>query len=325
MIEADTLETDLQRQALSKEIPGEIVIHNTSGEGFAPIAGCWNIALPVHEWSRYPEPWSRRLNCFDEIWVTSQHVYKILLKSNVHKPILFLPPGLDTCHWRGKTEWKVRAKPHFYFCGESHFRKGHHLLINGFLRAFPATGEALLTIKTNSDCDWEAPRADIIFDKRKLDRQQMLETYANYDFYISASLGEGLGLPVAEAILSGLPIAANFWGGHTSLLKRGSFFKIAHRLIDQPFSSRPEYYALRQKCALSDSEAVSNTLKIIKNYTKAEGLQRMAHSAKEHLLCNYGIVNAGRKIKCRLEQIQTAARIKGSSEESLPSKAVLRS
>ncbi|MBF0171230.1 MAG: hypothetical protein HQK87_09110, partial [Nitrospinae bacterium] len=60
---------------------GGVVFHNTIGPKFAPVEGSVNIAMPLHEWSRYPAAWGERLERFDQIWVASHHIATLLAKS----------------------------------------------------------------------------------------------------------------------------------------------------------------------------------------------------------------------------------------------------
>ena len=157
----------IRRKTLSEKLKNEVVVHNTLGDSFIPIKGCYNIALPFHEWSEYPKNWIKLLNKFDEIWTTTDHVLEVLTRGGITTPVFRLPPALDSENIPEKRNWSLSEKPKFYFVGEPHFRKGHHLLMQGFMRAFPKAGEASLTIKTSPSCEWESPRDDIILIKEK--------------------------------------------------------------------------------------------------------------------------------------------------------------
>ncbi len=293
-----------ERTNLSQKTCGEVVFHNTLGSSFIPIDGCYNIALPAHEWSEYPKDWIQLLNNFDEVWTTTDHVLEVLTRGGITTPIFRLPPALDSENIPEKQNWNLSEKPKFFFVGEPHFRKGHHLLIQGFMKAFPEKGEALLTIKTSPSCEWESPRNDIILIKEKWPREKLLSEYANHDCFVSASLAEGLGLPIAEAITAKLPVCTNYWGGHTSLLRRGNFTEINHEEIIQPYTSDPAFYAENQKCAYSSPSEVA---KALMNFLKTSSTQReqMVDKAKLDFLKNYGSESTSIKIKQRLEEINS--------------------
>jgi len=263
-------------------------LSNTIGPRFTPVPGAFNIALPAHEWSRYPEEWVNRLNSFDEIWTTTDHVKILLEASGVKAPVFKMPPALDIDDTHQKSDWRPNGPFRFFSCGEAHFRKGFHLLMAGFMRAFPEPGSATLTIKTSPDCGWISPREDIKIEVTKMDRGDLLNVYSTYDAYISASLGEGLGLPVTEAILAMTPVTANCWGGHASILTEGGHWRIEHEEAPQLFCSNPGYYAEGQKCAYSSPDRIAAALRDVYKASADERRAR-AEKARDHLLANYGI------------------------------------
>jgi len=263
------------------------VVHNTIGPRFAPSPGTTNIALVHHEWDRYPRAWVERLNGFDWIWVTTEFVGKVLSVSGVRKPIRLVRPALDLEPVPERRTYRLEQPFRVLACGEPHFRKGFHLLVEGFLAAFPTPDEAILTIKTSPSCSWTSPRRDVQIVTARLDRAAWLGQYRNHDLYVTASLGEGLGLPVAEAILAGVPVAATYWGGHESLLQPGAFYRIPHRVVPQPFCSSLEFYAAGQRCAYADPRAIAATLRRAARASAAER-RTMATRARVALRERYG-------------------------------------
>lgn len=285
-----------------------IAIHVTLGQGFRPLKGWFNIAIPLHEWSRYPDPWVPLMDAFDEIWACSRHIQEIMANSGVTAPIFHLPPPLETPAPALKTDYQPGKPFRFFFCGEPHFRKGHHLLIKGFQQAFPDSGEASLTIKTSSSCSWDSPREDIHIIRNRMERQALLNMYRDYDVFVSASLGEGFGLPLAEAILAGLPVAVNNWGGHRDILKPGAFYEIRHEVVYQPFCSIPEYYATDQQCAYSRPSSIAQVLRRIVDDARKEGApeerRQQAASARAHLLERHGNAVAAAGIQAKLDKLR---------------------
>ena len=301
VIHLPTPSSQEERDAL--DCRGAIILHNTLGEGFVPIKGCYNIAMPLHEWSEYPRDWIGNLNRFDEIWVSTEHIRALLSRGGLVPPSFFMPPALNNENFIPKSSWEIRGKPKFFFVGEPHFRKGNHLLIHGYLKAFPNPNEAQLTIKTSVDCKWTSPREDIIVIKENWSREKLLAEYSQQDCFVSASLGEGLGLPVAEAIMSELPICTNFWGGHKCLLEENSFVRIEHEEILQPYSSDPRFYADGQKCAFSSPEKVKQSL-VHFLALKADQRKAISASAKKHFSIRFGSTQASRRMKERVAEIE---------------------
>jgi glycosyltransferase involved in cell wall biosynthesis len=162
-----------------------------------------------------------------------------------------------------KTSWHVSSPFRFLSIGEAHFRKGFHLLFEGFLQAFPTEGEATLTAKVPRGCAWRSPRPDITIVADRLDRDDLLALYRTHDAYVTASLGEGLGLPVAEAVKAALPVVVNLWGGHCDLVRPSDCWPIPHDVVPQVFCSDPSYYAPGQRCAYSAPERIAAALRAV--------------------------------------------------------------
>jgi len=284
------------RRRAAREAAGAVVFHNTIGPLFEPLPGVVNVALPLHEWSRYPAGWIERLNRFDAVWASSRFVARVLRMSGLKAPLSWVPPALDLELPPPKRSWAATRPFRFLACGEAHFRKGFHLLVAGFVEAFPLVGEATLTIKTSPGCSWKSPRRDIVFKTEALPRQRLLGLYRRYDAFVSTSLGEGLGLPVAEAVLAGLPVVANRWSGHADLLAADACYAIPFRLVTQPFSSDPSYYADGQRCAWSDPADIAAALRKVAGETPAAH-QRVAKAARRHLSRDFGAAAAARRLR----------------------------
>lgn len=258
---------------------GSIVLHNTLGFRFAPLAGMRNIAVPFHEWNRYPAAWAARLNAFDEVWAASRYLSDVLRQSGVEVPIRVVPPALDLTPPANRVTWTTTAPFRFLFVGEPHFRKGHHLLIEGYRRLDAGPRRATLTLKTAADCAWSVSEPGITRVATRWPAARMRRLYAEFDGFISASLGEGLGLGVAEAMLAQVPVATNRWGGHTALLAPDGYVRIAHRVVDQPFCSRPDFYAPGQQCALSSPDAVAAAMATMLSMTARQRREMAARAS----------------------------------------------
>jgi glycosyltransferase involved in cell wall biosynthesis len=296
--------TPAERRSLL-DAGGRVFLHCTIGPLFEPVPGAFNIALPLHEWSRYPFAWIAKLDAFDAVWACSRFVERVLRASGLHAPQAFVPPALDLEATPAKTQWAAQRPFRLLSCGEAHFRKGFHLLIGGYLRAFPAVGEATLTIRTSPGCPWTSPRADIVLSTVRYSRGRQLALFARHDAYVTASLGEGIGLPVAEATLAGLPVVANRWSGHADLLPADGCVPIPYRVVDQPFASQPSYYAAGQRCGLSSPEAIAGALRRAVDASARER-QTIAGRAKSHLLGTFGTAAAVRRMERAWRQLSSA-------------------
>ncbi len=275
---------------------GAVVLHAVLGFRFAPLPGVTNVAVPFHEWSRYPEAWAARLNAFDQVWAASSYLAGVLRRSGVAAPVRFAPPALDLHPPGLKRSWASNRPFRFLFVGEPHFRKGHHLLIEGFRRLNAPAGRATLTIKTSPECTWTLPDRDIRVIARRWPLSRLWRLYGAHDAFVSASLAEGLGLGVAEAMLARLPVAANRWGGHTSLLAPGTYVRIAHRVTRQPYCSRPDFFAPGQQCALSSPDDIAAAMDALMAMSGRERKDQAAR-AREVVESRFGLRAAAPRLR----------------------------
>ena len=199
-----------------------------------------------------------------------------------------------------KVQLAYRCSNEVPLCGETHFRKGIHLLLTAWDQAFPNVDRATLTLKTSSDCPFDSPREDIIIVDQHWSDEELKDAYAEYDFLISASLGEGWGLTIAEAIQAKLPVVANAWGGQGSMLNSQNCFEIPHREILQPFSSIPEFYAEEQMCGYSSPDAIAQTILRASQSTASER-RALAEQAFLEFEGRFGKDAASKRIQDRLQ------------------------
>lgn len=70
------------------------------------------------------------------------------------------------------------------------------------------------------------------------DDEIVLNLYKNKSIkaLISATRGEGFGLPILEAAACGLPVIATGWSGHLDFLKKGKFIDLSYTLQNVPQS-----------------------------------------------------------------------------------------
>jgi glycosyltransferase involved in cell wall biosynthesis len=118
----------------------------------------------------------------------------------------------------------------FLWVGRAEFRKSPDRLVRAFLRAFPKTDEATLTLKVSEyGTNHAYPSIDEIVEQEllrhsrvmspfrivygRLSAEKMRELYASHDVYCSASRGEGWDLPAYHMKLAGRRVVSTDSGG----------------------------------------------------------------------------------------------------------------
>jgi len=187
--------------------------------------------LHCYAWeeSGFPQEWVENFNQYLQgITCLSKHVKKILIDNGVSLPILVSGCGVD--HWlriEPDITYKLNTSKSFRFLHVSSCfpRKGADVLLQAYGKAFSSKDDVCLIIKTfsnphNKIYDWlrgaqsakpDFPEVLIIQDD--LPDSQLKALYEQCHCLVAPSRAEGFGLPMAEAMITGLPVITTGWGG----------------------------------------------------------------------------------------------------------------
>lgn len=166
----------------------------------------------------------------------------------------------------------------FLFVGKYEERKGYRQLLDGFREAFGSSKHVQLLIKGDFFIDHDARRKaleSLLADSglpgvRPLwghwSTEQMIGLYQHADAFVFPSRAEGWGLPLIEAMASGLPAAATCYSGQSEFLAavEGRYTPIDYRLetIDDPDFIR--YWSCEDgnhgRWALPDSASIARAM-----------------------------------------------------------------
>lgn len=216
--------------------PGEIATH-TIRNMYPPVLDAGMPGVPTFfyfawEDSRIPAAWARAFNRhFHGLLVPSTHVRDVVRRSGVVVPVAVVPYGVDAVI-ATKPEAPVsspltRKRFRFLHVSTGFPRKGCDVLIRAFVREFSSAEDVSLIIKTLPQYDhptaWQVRRArwsrlrcpEIVHVDEDLDVAAMRQLYASASCLVHPARAEGFALPVAEAMLAGVPVIASNYSGHT--------------------------------------------------------------------------------------------------------------
>ena len=198
------------------------------------------------EESSFPAEWVDDFNTYLQgITVMSRQVKKILIDNGVELPIKVSGLGID--HIRGiksTNDIKIKAKKFKVLHISSCFpRKGIDILLHAFADSFSCNDDISLIIKTfdnphnkidsilNKVRQSYSKFPDVIVIKDDFNDSQIKSLYEQSDLLVAPSRGEGFGLPIAEAMLLGVPVITTNWGGQLDFCNSNNSWLIDYRFV----------------------------------------------------------------------------------------------
>ncbi|QOY62387.1 glycosyltransferase [Lysobacter sp. H21R4] len=206
------------------------------------------------EESSLPQEWVLEFNeHLQGMTCLSRHVEKIMIDNGVSVPLSVSGCGVD--HWErivGDSDYRIVAKDFRFLHVSSCFpRKGADVLLRAYGQAFTSCDDVTLVIKTfanphNEIRAWlEEARAgredypDVVIIEDDVSDAELKALYGQCQVLVSPSRAEGYGLPMAEAMLSGLGVITTGWGGQLDFCSPETAW-----LVDYAFSPAQTHFDL---------------------------------------------------------------------------------
>ena len=205
--------------------------------------GRYRIGYWAYELARIPADWARAAQAFDELWAPSKFVADAMKASGVTKPIRIMPHpvGFEIAGAAPAPgePFTVLAMGDFASSAE---RKNLAGAIAIYTRAFPdPAARQRLIIKTHSSASspeavrtiarLAETRPDISVIDRAMPHADVMQLIGSAHVLLSPHRAEGYGLPLAEALLLGVPVLATGWSGNADFMADATELLIRHALI----------------------------------------------------------------------------------------------
>ena len=251
------------------------------------------------EESGFPEEYAAAFNRrLDLITVLSRSVEKILRDAGVRLPIAVTGAGVDhllKVQPQPPVELRSEARGFRFLHISSCFpRKGIDALLWAYGQAFRRQDDVSLVLKTfpnpHNDVAQQLVRfrqldvdyPHVLLINRDCSDEELVGLYQSCHAFVAPSRGEGFGLPMAEAMLFGLPVITTAWGGQTDFCDETTAW-----LCDYLFAKARSHFELSHSVwADPDIDHLAQLLREVYRLPAAARSQRTT-AARQRVLRDY--------------------------------------
>ena len=288
------------------------VVYNQC-DAFHKNSGSYRIGFSMLEVTGIPADWAAQCNLMDEVWVPSHFNLETFRNSGVTRPIHVIPLGVDPDYFHPQIKAK-RFSEKFTFLSVFEWgeRKAPELLIRAFCAAFTAQDDVVLVLKTdNRDGDVNvaqqlaamglprnAPKIVLLYNQ-ELPGYQLGSLYRAADCFVTATRGEGWGMPILEAMACGLPTIATNWSAQTEFIRDELCFPVRVKQLIPAVAKCPYYVGY--EWADPDVEHLVHQMRHV--YDNREAARAVGMRAAEAVARDWTWDRAAEKIVARLEAV----------------------
>ena len=236
--ELSTRESELRNGDLQNI---DIVIGHSTPNEVVRKDGVFNSNYFAWETDRVPGEWVKQINTMDLALVPCDENIKAARVAGVTIPIVKVPHTFDKSKYEDPPKFNIpngAGKFKFLSICQISKKKGLDALLKAYLSEFRSTDNVILILKVYfgpQDTDEHKQKMVNQINKMKellrinsyaqiylvydiLSEEAIHKLYSTSDCYVSASRGEGWGIPLFDALGFGVPPIATNWGGPTEFI-----------------------------------------------------------------------------------------------------------
>lgn len=277
---------------------------------FHKNSGKYKIGYTMLETTGIPAEWVEACNRMDEIWVPSHFNIKTFQDSGVKVPMYVMPLGIDPGYYNPEiVSYKKHNRYTFLTVFEWGERKAPEVLLRAYSKAFTAKDDVVLLCKVNNNdssihveneirklgMPADGPEIVLLYNTA-FDDYDMPTLYRSADCFVTATRGEGWGMPILEAMACGLPTIATNWSAQTDFMNEKYAYPVeVEKLIDA--KAKCAYYEGFQWAQVSEEHLIHQMRYV---YEHREEAVARGRNAGDYVRKEFSWDRAAQKMKERI-------------------------
>ncbi len=218
-------------------------VMNARRQHFARVTSTWF----YHELNSIPKKVVEDINSNDSIYVCSSFVADVFEDQGVTVPMSILGHGFDPKLYAPAR--RKHGNEFVFLCVAEHTpRKNLPMLIESFQKAFQGIRDVKLILKLGLHGEGDIrryitlPEQVVLHERRSLGEVSLARLYQRAHCFVLPTRAEGFGMPVLEAMATGLPVIVTRYSGHLDFCTDANSFLITNRgLVENSVDCFPHY------------------------------------------------------------------------------------
>lgn len=283
------------------------------GDVFQKNSGKFKIGFTMLEVDGLPAEWVRQANLMDEVWVPSRFNLETFTDSGVTVPIRIVPLGVDPAYFSPQI-MSARSDDVFTFLSVFEWgeRKAPEVLLRAFSDEFRKEEQVRLLCKTNNFDPGVSIRRQVtkmalnprggkitIAENQILKHYERGVLYRSADCFVLPSRGEGWGMPIMEAMASGLPVIATNWSAQKDFMNSQNAFPLELEGLTPAIAKSPYYEGFRW--AQPSYEHLRHLLRLV--YENRDQARAVGQVAARDIALNWSWSRAAEEIVAITESL----------------------